>query len=58
MKNVHVIEVDFGTNPKSAKETLPRAKVKGWVSIAFWGLRIYIVVMVALVIYGFLRGAL
>ncbi len=58
MKNAQIIEIDFSASPKTAKETLPRAKVKGWVSIAFWGLRIYIVVMVTLVIYGFLRGAL
>ena len=58
MENGRIIQVDFTATPKSAKESLPRSKVKGWVSVAFWGLRFYIVVMVSLVIFGFLRGSL
>ena len=35
------------------KIPLQRAEISGWVKIAFWFLRIYIVVMVILVIVGF-----
>ncbi|MCY0895391.1 MAG: hypothetical protein OWS03_03685 [Alicyclobacillaceae bacterium] len=38
--------------------TLERAKVKGSVNVIFWGLRIYIVAMVVLVIIGFTRGTI
>ncbi len=37
------------------KIPLQRAEISGWVKIAFWFLRIYIVVMVILVIVGFSR---
>ncbi|MHB1680199.1 MAG: hypothetical protein ACYCTB_06780 [bacterium] len=37
------------------KIPLQRAEISGWVKIAFWFLRIYIVVMVVLVIIGFSR---
>ncbi|MCY0881104.1 MAG: hypothetical protein OWS74_03835 [Firmicutes bacterium] len=35
---------------------LTRGNVKGWIQWIFWGLRIYIVVMVVLVVIGFARG--
>ena len=35
---------------------LTRAKVKGWVSVVFWALRIYIVVMLVLVFIGLAKG--
>ncbi len=35
---------------------LTRAKLKGWVRIVFWGLRLYIVAMIVLVAIGFARG--
>lgn len=35
---------------------LTRAKVKGWVSVVFWGLRIYIVIMLVLVTIGLVKG--
>ena len=35
---------------------LSRAPVQGWVQVTFWGLRIYIVVMLVLVAIGFARG--
>ena len=35
---------------------LRRAPIKGWVQWAFWGLRIYIVVMLVMVAIGFARG--
>lgn len=35
---------------------LTRAQLKGWVRVVFWGLRVYIVVMIALVAIGFARG--
>ncbi|MDA8157903.1 MAG: hypothetical protein M0034_01765 [Deltaproteobacteria bacterium] len=37
------------------KIPVERASVKGWVQIAFWFLRIYIVVMIIMVIIGFSR---
>ena len=37
---------------------LTRAPVKGWVKAVFWGLRVYIVAMLVLVLVGFARGAL
>lgn len=35
---------------------LARAPVQGWVRWAFWGLRVYIVVMLVLVAIGFTHG--
>ncbi len=35
---------------------LSRAPVQGWIQLAFWGLRIYIVVMLVMVAIGFARG--
>lgn len=35
---------------------LQRAPIRGWVQWAFWGLRAYIVIMLALVTIGFTRG--
>ncbi|UTV80063.1 hypothetical protein MQE22_08505 [Acidithiobacillus sp. YTS05] len=35
---------------------LQRAPIQGWVMWAFWGLRIYIVVMLVMVGIGFARG--
>lgn len=37
------------------KIPIERADIKGWVKIAFWFLRIYIIIMVVLVIIGFYR---
>ncbi|AEJ39367.1 hypothetical protein TPY_1177 [Sulfobacillus acidophilus TPY] len=35
---------------------LTRAEVRGWIRWSFWGLRLYIAVMLVLVVIGFLRG--
>lgn len=35
---------------------LTRAQVKGWIRWSFWGLRLYILVMLVLVVIGFMRG--
>ncbi|AOU96962.1 hypothetical protein BI364_02115 [Acidihalobacter yilgarnensis] len=35
---------------------ITRAPIKGWIQFAFWGLRIYIVVMLLMVAIGFVRG--
>ncbi len=35
------------------KIPLKRAEVRGWIKIAFWFLRIYILIMVIMVIIGF-----
>ncbi len=37
------------------KIPVERADIKGWVWVAFWFLRIYILVMIILVIIGFSR---
>ena len=37
-------------------QPLSRAPVRGWIQAAFWGLRIYIVVMLVMVATGFARG--
>ncbi len=37
------------------KIPLKRAEIRGWIKIAFWFLRIYILIMVILVIIGFSR---
>ena len=37
------------------KIPLKRAEIRGWVKIAFWFLRIYILIMVIMVIIGFSR---
>ena len=34
---------------------IKRARIKGWVQVAFWFLRLYIVAMIILVIIGFAR---
>ena len=38
-------------------QPLTRAPVRGWIQVAFWGLRIYIVVMLVMVAIGFARGS-
>ncbi len=43
---------------QSTKVPLTRAKIKGWVNWVFWGLRVYIAIMLILVIWGFVRGTL
>jgi hypothetical protein len=35
---------------------LTRAPVRGWLRWAFWGLRVYIAVMLVLVVIGFIHG--
>ncbi|MBU2717896.1 MULTISPECIES: hypothetical protein [Acidithiobacillus] len=35
---------------------LTRAPIRGWIQVAFWGLRIYIAVMLIMVAIGFARG--
>lgn len=42
--------------PSPALPPLTRAKVRGWVSWVFWGLRVYIAAMLVLVAIGFSRG--
>ncbi|RZV40490.1 MAG: hypothetical protein EVJ48_00785 [Candidatus Acidulodesulfobacterium acidiphilum] len=37
------------------KIPVQKAEIKGWVQIAFWFLRIYILVMIIMVIIGFSR---
>ncbi|MEM3841559.1 MAG: hypothetical protein QXN59_02620 [Candidatus Micrarchaeaceae archaeon] len=37
------------------KIRVKRAKVKGWVRVAFWFLRAYVTLMVLLIILGFLH---
>lgn len=37
------------------KIPLKRAEVRGWIKIAFWFLRIYILIMIIIVIIGFSR---
>ncbi|MCL4497404.1 MAG: hypothetical protein M1412_08965 [Deltaproteobacteria bacterium] len=37
------------------KIPLKRAEIRGWIKIAFWFLRIYILIMVIIVIIGFSR---
>ena len=37
-------------------QPLTRAPVRGWIQVAFWGLRIYIAVMLVMVAIGFVRG--
>lgn len=37
------------------KIQVERASIKGWVKVAFWFLRIYILIMIVLVIIGFSR---
>ncbi|MHB1626759.1 MAG: hypothetical protein ACYCVB_00080 [Bacilli bacterium] len=41
---------------RTAPVELTKAQVNGWVRVAFWGLRVYIVVMIALVAVGFAHG--
>lgn len=35
---------------------LTRAPIRGWIQFAFWGLRIYIVAMLVIVVVGFIHG--
>jgi len=58
MREGKVIEVDFGRKEPDTLAPLERAHVKGWVRATFWGLRLYIVLMIILVIVGFTRGSI
>ncbi|MDD2876896.1 MAG: hypothetical protein PHT60_04805 [Acidiphilium sp.] len=42
--------------PVQTLAPLTRAPIRGWINVAFWGLRVYIVVMLVLVGIGFVRG--
>lgn len=51
--------MDIKAVPSGEVESLPElVKIvpKGSIRVVFWGLRLYIVLMVALVIIGFTRG--
>ncbi|MCL6562868.1 MAG: hypothetical protein K6U87_07650 [Firmicutes bacterium] len=50
MEHLKVVEASSELGP------LSRAELKGWATVAMWGLRIYIVAMTALVVLGFVRG--
>ncbi|AUW95122.1 hypothetical protein [Sulfobacillus sp. hq2] len=52
-KNLQVLSV-----PEDSHTPVKLTKVvpKGWIQVAFWALRIYILVMVVLVAIGFSRG--
>ncbi len=50
---------DIKAMPPKEPETLPElVKIvpKGTIRVVFWGLRLYIVMMIVLVIIGFTRG--
>ncbi len=49
---LHVISAHDEEHPVALKRITP----KGSIRLVFWGLRIYIVVMVVLVLIGFSRG--
>ncbi len=50
-KNLQVLPPD-----DNAPVKLTKVVPKGWIQIAFWGLRLYILIMVVLVAIGFSRG--
>lgn len=56
MKDEHVPKTEVWSARSGAPVPLARAKVSGWIKVAFWGLRLYIAVMVLLVIVGFAHG--
>ena len=45
-----------GVDPEESPVVLTRITPRRGIRVVFWGLRIYIGLMVALVIVGFLRG--
>ncbi|SIT13824.1 MULTISPECIES: hypothetical protein [Alicyclobacillus] len=55
-KNAVVVDLTSGA-PIAPSEPLPRAKVRGWVKAVFWGLRIYIAIMLVLVVIGLAKGS-
>ncbi|MDI9260456.1 hypothetical protein [Alicyclobacillus sendaiensis] len=58
MKRKNHAIVDFAPKaPVSPTEPLPRAQVKGWVKAVFWGLRVYIAIMLVLVVIGLAKGS-
>ncbi len=40
---------------EDGSKVVEKAKIKGWIKVAFWFLRVYIVIMVTLVLLGFLH---
>jgi len=57
-KTGNVVPFSVDQEPQELPVTLTRAKVTGLVKGVFWGLRLYIVVMLVLVIVGFARGSI
>ncbi|MBF8378933.1 hypothetical protein IW967_13840 [Alicyclobacillus mali] len=58
MKRKHGVVVNLTSGaPISPSEPLPRAQVKGWVKAVFWGLRVYIAIMLVLVVIGLAKGS-
>jgi len=58
MKRKDGVIVDLMSGaPISPSEPLPRAQVKGWVKAVFWGLRVYIAIMLVLVVIGLAKGS-
>ncbi len=51
-KKLQVVPPEDNMAPVKLTKIVP----KGWIQIAFWGLRLYIVIMVVLVAIGFSRG--
>ncbi|AEJ44215.1 hypothetical protein [Alicyclobacillus acidocaldarius] len=52
------VMMDFTSRaPISPTEPLARAQVKGWVKAVFWGLRVYIAIMLVLVVIGLVKGS-
>lgn len=58
MSHIPANETARGRIERREMPPLERAAVKGSVRVVFWGLRLYIVVMLALVIVGFARGTI
>ncbi|WP_206832207.1 hypothetical protein [Alicyclobacillus fructus] len=58
MKRKHDVMVErVPVAPIPPSEPLPRAHVKGWVKAVFWGLRVYIALMLVLVVIGLAKGS-
>ncbi len=58
MSRIAMKQATHGRIERRRVTPLERATVKGSVQVVFWGLRLYIAVMLILVIVGFARGTI
>lgn len=51
-----ITDILHGEAWASPLKPVTRVKPSGWLAAAFWGLRVYVVLMLGVVVFAFVRG--